>query len=122
MKPLFVILFRPTWAEIYLVESYDEGARGGVCLCQTSYHDAQRMAWGIEMAGGDVRSAWIEPRDTDKWRRRLVLWAVSTEQCIPYSTRVRGTEGFSAQERARRLIEAVARVKSAVTAKKKRKR
>lgn len=122
MKPLFVILFRPEYAEIYLVESYDEGARGGGRLCQTSYDDAQRMAIGIEMAGGDVRSAWFEPKHPHQWRRSLVLWAVSTEQCIPFSTRVRGTEGFSAQARAQRLIEAVTRVKSAVAAKKKRKR
>jgi hypothetical protein len=121
MKPLFVILFRPTWAAIYLVESYDAGARGGVSLCETSYRDAQRMAIGIEMAGGDVRSAWF---DTDwgtavgAWRRSLTLYAASTEECIPFSTRIRGTEAYSAHARAQRLMEQVARVKARSKARK----
>lgn len=121
IKPLFVILFRPTWAEIYLVESYDKRTRGGICLCQTSYHDAQRMAIGIEMAGGDVRCAWFANglgEAAGKWYRR----SLTSYEYVPFSTRVRGTEGFSAQARAQMLIETVARVKSAATAKKKRKR
>lgn len=119
--PLFVILLRPTWCAIYLVESYGEEARGGICVGETSHDDAMRMAWGIEMAGGCVRAAWF-PNDrgeaAGKWQRRhLSLY----ERRIPFSTRVRGTEGYSARERAERLMEAVARVKSAA-AKKKRKR
>lgn len=113
-KPLFVILFRPTWATIYLVESYEEEARGGICLAQTSYSDAQRMAIGIEMAGGCVRSAWYD-KDRGvargKWRRSLILWAASTEECIPFSTRVRGTEGYSVMGRAKLLMGKVARAK-----------
>jgi len=113
-KPLFVILFRPTWATIYLVESYGEDARGGICLVQTSYSDAQRMAIGIEMAGGCVRSAWYDKdrgAARGKWRRSLILWAASTEECIPFSTRRRETEGYSAMERAKLLMGKVARAK-----------
>lgn len=105
--PLFVLLYRPTFAELYRVPSYGKRERKATRLYQGLYSQMEGMCWGIEAAGGEVRYAFFNASRGDAakqpWiRAELILYRESTEEPHPFSTIRRRQNLLASQAKKKR--------------------